>query len=258
MRSDSRWSSKYFLLGAESFRSFCAIRDSAPFCGPGMRQSWLAGLVLLATTGCLSVVESGPPIANPADLAARLGDDTGAAVPVTLHFEWRYADRRGDIGGDGVGRYNPPDSLRVDLFTSGDVAMAIAVADGQLRSLGEIEDIEIPGLEFVYAMAGLFRPGGNRAEGYVAGADSVLVYGGESERRTYFYVRSGRLRRVEQKAYGRTVQRVNLEWVDSATWPSEAEYRNLEESSRVRWRVEAITNHKESHPAYAYDLPPVP
>lgn len=258
VRSDSRRWIRDFLLGAESLHSFRAIREASPFCGQARRRRWLAGVVLLGTTGCLSAIESGPPIANPADLAARIGDRTGAAVPVTLHFEWRYADRRGDIGGDGVGRYNPPDSLRVDLFTSGDVAMAIAVAGGELRSLGEIEDIEIPGLEFVYAMAGLFRPAGGRVEGYVAGADSVLVYGERAERRIYFYVRHGHLRRVEQKVHGRTVQRVNLEWESPGAWPSEAEYRNLEESSRVRWRVQAITNHEESHPAYAYDLPPVP
>jgi len=157
-----------------------------------------------------------------------------------------------------VGRYNPPDSLRVDLFTSGDVAMAIAVAGGQLRSLGEIEDVEIPELEFIYAMAGLFRPGDGLAEGYMAGSDSVLVYGGESNRKVYFYIRDGRLRRVEKRIRGRTVQRVNLEWDGSVSWPSEAEYRNLEEHSRVRWRVEEITNHEESHPGYAYDLPRVP
>ena len=213
------------------------------------------GLVALGLTGCVSAIESGPPISNPADLAARVGSETGAAVPVTLRFDWRYADRRGDIGGDGVGRYNPPDSLRVDLFTSGDVAMAIAVADGQLRSLGEIEDVEIPGLEFVYAMAGLFRPGDAQADGFVAGADSVLVYGGGPDRKVYFYVRDGQLRRVEERVRGRTVQRVNLEWEGATSWPSEAEYRNLSEHSRVRWRVEEITEHEESHPAHAYDLP---
>jgi hypothetical protein len=208
--------------------------------------------------GCASAIESGPPIANPADVATGVGTRTAVEVSVTLSFDWSYADRRGDIGGQGVGRYNPPDSLRVDLFTSGDVAMAIAVAGGELRSLGEIEDVAIPALEFVYAMAGLFRPGDGVAEGYVSGADSVLVYGGESSRRTYFFVRDGRLRRVEERVRGRTAQRVNLEWAESADWPSEAEYRNFDEHSRVRWRVEEITNHEESHPAHAYDLPPVP
>jgi hypothetical protein len=142
-------------------------------------------------------VESGPPIANPGDLAGKLGDRTGEAVPAVLRFDWRYADRRGEVEGQGVGRYNPPDSLRVDLFTSGDVAMAVAVADGELRSLGEIEDVEVPGLAFVYAMAGLFRPGDAEAEAYVVGEDSVLVYAAESDTRTYFYVRETRLHRVE-------------------------------------------------------------
>ena len=245
----------YFLLAVRRLRSFRATRR---YSSRGPRTGTRVvpvGLVVLGLAGCATAIESGPPITNPADLAARVGDDTGATVPVTLRFEWRYADRRGDIGGDGVGRYNPPDSLRVDLFTSGDVAMAIAVASGELRSLGEIEDVEIPGLEFVYAMAGLFRPGDAMAQGFVAGADSVLVYGGAADRKVYFYVRDGHLRRVEERVRGRTVQRVNLKWEGRTSWPSEAEYRNLVEHSRVRWRVEEITNHEESHPAHAYDLP---
>jgi len=247
-----------FLLGVGRLRSFCATRLRADFRDRRGRGAVLLVLSVLVFAGCMSSVESGRVIANPADLAARVRGETGDDVPVTLRFEWRYADRRGDISGDGVGRYNPPDSLRVDLFTSGDVAMAIAVADGELRSLGEIEDVEIPGLEFVYAMAGLFRPGDGIAEGYMAGSDSVLVYGGQSDRRIYFFIRDGDLRRVEERIRGRTVQRVNLDWEGPGSWPSEAEYRNLREHSRVRWRIEDITNHGESHPAHAFDLPPVP
>ena len=179
-------------------------------------------------------------------------------MPASLRFDWKYADRRGDVGGQGVGRYNPPDSLRVDLFTSGDVAMAVALAGDELRSLGEIEEIEIPPLPFVYAMAGLFRPGGEEAEGYSSGQDSVLVYATGTTTRTYFFVRDGRLRRVEERDRGRTVQRVNVEWEDADTWPSRAEYRDLRERSRVRWEMGLITDEMESHPAYIFDLPPVP
>lgn len=247
-----------FLLPVGGLRSFRRSRGSPAAGRRGGWTAWSQVFLAFALAGCATAIESGPRIANPADLAARVRGETGADVPVTLRFEWRYADRRGDIGGDGVGRYNPPDSLRVDLFTSGDVAMAIAVADGELRSLGEIEDVEIPGLEFVYAMAGLFRPGDGVAEGFMAGADSVLVYGAPASRRVYFYIRDGRLRRVEERSRNRTVQRVNLEWEAPGSWPSEAEYRNLQEHSRVRWRVEDIRTHEESHPAHAYDLPPVP
>lgn len=249
MISSSPSRCRVFLLAIGSLGSFRA--------SPFHSRSVSVALVATMLIGCASTVESGPPIANPADLAARVAAEDAATVPVTLRFDWRYADRRGDVGGQGVGRYNPPDSLRVDLFTSGDVAMAMAVADGELRSLGEIGDVEIPGLEFVYAMAGLFRPGDGMAEAYEAGADSVLVYGGESNRKMYFYVREGRLRRVEERVRGRTVQRVNLEWERPGGWPSEAEYRNLDEHSRVRWQVQEVADHEESHPAHAYDLPPV-
>lgn len=245
------------MLRPLGLHSFFAVRKS----GRGVRSRAGAACVVVALTasltGCVSAIETGPPLANPADLAAAVRGEANRSGPVTLRFDWRYADRRGDVGGEGVGRYNPPDSLRVDLFTSGDVAMAIAVAGGELRSLGEIEEIEVPGLEFVFAMAGLFRPGEGPAEGYASGADSVLVYGGSSDRRVYFFVRDGRLRRVEERIRGRTRQRVNLKWESVTWWPSEAEYRNLAEHSRVRWSVDSIVEQEESHPAYAFDLPPV-
>lgn len=213
--------------------------------------------ICLAISGCVTAVESAPPLSNPASVAARLGREASGDRPATLRFDWRYADVRGDVGGEGVGRYNPPDSLRVDLFTSGDVAMAVAVAGGELRSLGEIEDVRVPDLAFVYAMAGLFHPGDGSVEGYLVGADSVLVYGADSESRMYFFVRDGRLRRLEERRRGRTVQRVNLEWGDG-DWPVEAEYRDLVERSRVRWQVGDVTVEEESHPRHVYDLPPIP
>ena len=258
MRHHPRGAFRAFLLAVRRLGSFRAIRVGSLRVYRPRSVTVLSALPTLVLLSCASAVESGPPITNPADLAARVSSVTGVSVPATLRFDWRYADKRGDVGGQGVGRYNPPDSLRVDLFTSGDVAMAIAVAGGELRSLGEIEDVEVPPLEFIYAMAGLFRPRAGVAQGYVAGSDSVLVYGGESSRKFYFYVRDGRLRRVEGRIHGRTVQRVNLDWDTSSSWPSEAEYRNLEEHSRVRWRMQEITNHEESHPGHAYDLPRVP
>ena len=217
-----------------------------------------AALLTLTSAGCVHSIESGPALPSPAEVADAVEAVDDRSAPATLSFDWRYADQRGDVEGEGVGRYNPPDSLRVDLFTSGDVAMAIAVAGGELRSLGEIEDVEIPGLEFVYAMAGLFRPGSGHPEGYLSGADSVLVYGESTDRRLYYFVRSGRLRRLEERSRGRTVQRVNIEWGTGSAWPVEAEYRNLVGHSRVRWEVTEVTYQQESHPAYAYELPPVP
>lgn len=221
------------------------------------RPVFIAALSALLT-GCVHSIESGPPLRSPGEVADRTAAAGNRSVAATLTFDWRYADRRGDVGGEGIGRYNPPDSLRVDLFTSGDVAMAIAVAGDELRSLGEIEDVEIPGLEFVYAMAGLFRPGSGSPEGYLVGRDSVLVYGASSDRRTYYYIRDGRLRRVEDRLHGSTVQRVNIDWEIGGTWPVQAEYRNLVEHSRVRWKVTDVRHEQESHPGYVYELPPIP
>ena len=155
----------YFLLAVRRLRNFHTIlRYSSRHRRMGIRVAPL-GLVCLGLAGCATVIESGPPITNPAHLAARVGDDTGATVPVTLRFEWRYADRRGDIGGDGVGRYNPPDSLRVDLFTSGDVAMAIAVGrvgygaaelgyDGVGRGDVGVADVDADDLDALFAGGG--------------------------------------------------------------------------------------------------------
>jgi hypothetical protein len=218
----------------------------------------LTALIVIYVAACATAVESGPPIANPADLAARVRAGAGAEVATSLRFDWRYADRRGEVAGQGVGRYNPPDSLRVDLFTSGDVAMAVALAGGELRSLGEIEDVELPPLPFVYAMAGMFRPGGGGPEAYEAGEDSVLVYQVDETSRIYFYIRSGRLRRVEEKEHGRTLQRVNVVWTENGRWPSRAEYRDLRAHSRVRWDMGPITKQTGRYPAQIFDLPPAP
>ncbi len=230
--------------------------------GRCLRSGWTRSTLSVAAScalgGCAVAIESGPPIANPADVAARLTSGEPLGAPAVLRFEWKYADRRGDVGGQGVARYNPPDSLRVDLFTSGDVALAVALAGGELRSLGEIEDVEIPDLPFVYAMAGIFEPGGASPEAFVAGADSVLVYATGPDMRTYFFVRDGRLHRVEERRKGRTVQRVNLRWGAGGVWPATAEYRNLSERNRVRWDMGEVTPQVESHPAHIYDLPPAP
>jgi hypothetical protein len=179
----------------------------------------------------------------------------GPHEPSFLQFDWRYGDRRGDVRGEGVARYNPLDSLRLDLFTSGEVAMAVALVGGEIRSQGQIEEVEIPPLPLVFAMAGLFRPAASDAPGaYLVGSDSVLVYGGGEVRR-YFYLREGRLRRVEDRRHGRTIRRVNVEWPADGRWPETAEYRNLLVPNRVRWTMKEIRSVDGRFPAEVYDLP---
>ena len=210
-----------------------------------------AGVGFLA---CTAPVETGPPIADPASTAARLLERSGADEASFVRFGWTYGDLRGDVEGDGAARFNPPDSLRLDLFTSGDVAMAIALAGERLTSLGEIEDVEVPPRPFLFAMAGLFRPdSGTVPRGFEVDGDTVLVYGAEAAR-LYFFARQGRLVKVEERRNGRLRRRVELSWQDEASWPSEAEFRDLERPSRVRWTI-LSARVEQPFPADIFDLP---
>lgn len=193
-----------------------------------------AGVIFAA---CTVPVETGPPIADPGVTAARLLERSGPDAPSLVRFEWKYSDRRGSVEGDGAARFNPPDSLRLDLFTSGEVAMAVALAGRNLSSLGEIEDVEVPPGAFLFAMAGLFRPAGDEApRGFEADGDTVLVYGSDAEK-LYFFARAGRLVQVEERRHGSLRRKVELEWGEREKWPARAEFRDFDEHSRVRWTV---------------------
>ena len=171
-----------------------------------------------------------------------------------MSFEWSYGDRRGSIDGEGAGRFQPPDSLRLDLFTSGDVAMAVALAGDRLSSLGQIEDVEVPPRAFLFAMAGLFRPDARTTpRGFESDGDTVLVYGEET--RLYFFVRGGRLAKVEERRQGGLRRRVELEWPPSGRWPAEAEYRDFDERSRVRWKIGEARIEEEPYPSDIFALP---
>lgn len=204
---------------------------------------------------CRVPVESGPRIADPAAAAARLLEASGGHDPSFVRFEWAYGDRRGDVDGDGAARFNPPDSLRLDLFTSGEVAMAVALAGDTLTSLGEIEDIEVPPRSFLFAMTGLFRPdSGVPPRAFEADGDTVLVYGPEA-RRLYFWADGGRLVKVEERSHGRLRRKVELSWDGDSEWPSEAEFRDLEEPSRVRWTTTETRILGAPHPSDIFTLP---
>ena len=199
-------------------------------------------------------VETGPPIADPAAAAAALLERSGPDVPSFVRVEWTYGDRRGNVAGDGAVRFNPPDSLRLDLFTPGDVAMAVALAGESLTSLGEIDDVEVPPRAFLFAMAGLFRPDQGDVRGFEAGKDTVLVYGPEAER-LYFFSRTGRLAKVEERRHGRLSRKVELAWGANPDWPVEAEFRDLNEPSRVRWTISRTRALEEPHPSDIFTLP---
>lgn len=208
-------------------------------------------------TACRVPIETGPPIADVAGVVERLLDNSGASAPAFLRFDWSYGDRRGDVRGDGAARYNPPDSLRLDLFTSGEVAMAVAIAGRRLTSIGGIDDVELPSGPLLFAMAGLFRPDAEaELKAYQTGSDTVIVHAAGPDRKLYFFLRDGLLHTVEERDHGRLLRKVELVWaVDRRDWPEEAEYRDFGEHSRVRWTINEIRVLEEQHPSDIFAFP---
>ncbi|MDT8437000.1 MAG: hypothetical protein RRA92_09630 [Gemmatimonadota bacterium] len=220
------------------------------------RAGCVAALVALA--GC-ATGPAGPPLADPLALARRAAAETGGDAPTRIRFAWRYGDRRGDVEGEGVARFNPPDSLRLDLFTSGDVALAVAATGERVTVLGELDDVELPPRPLVFAMTGRFRPPVNAAPaGFAAGRDSVLVYARPDGVETRFFLRAGRLQRAEERRHGRVERFVRIEWPERGAWPSSAEYRDLERPSRTVWRLSEVRAPVSHHPPGIYDLPVEP
>lgn len=225
----------------------------------GARRSLRIGIVALAAaaSGCAAGAASGPPLADPAAAARHLSEASVPAHPARLRFQWEYADRRGPTRGDGVGRYNPPDSLRLDLFGVGEASMAVALTGDGLRSLGKLENVQLPPAPFLYATAGLFHPPeGSPDRGFRTDSGEVLVYHVPNGVERQYVVRSGRLVRVEDLRDGRTLRRLDITWPKgAATWPAGAEYRDLVTPSRARWKLDEATNDEERYPAHIFDLP---
>lgn len=205
---------------------------------------------------CATLGPVGPPLDDPAGVARRAlasPDD-----PATLRFRWRYAGRRGEVEGEGVARFNPPDSLRIDLFTSGDVALAVSLTGDALATVGEIEEVELPAPSFLYAMAGIFRPPApTPAGGYHGGPAEVLVYPVDGGSELHFHLEERRLTRVEERRDGRRLRRLELDRSGASRWPGRAEYRDLAERSRVRWELTGAEVTRR-HPPHVYELAPAP
>lgn len=218
--------------------------------------SAVPALLLVVGTGCAPALTERPPLSDPAGVARQARVLEGRDVPTFLRFAWSYADARGDVRGEGAARFNPPDSIRLDLFSTGDVSMAVALAGDTLRTRGRIEDVELPGPGFMYAMAGFFRPGSSRPRaGYRLNGEVALRYrSGPGAVRDY-YLRHGRLVRLEERRDGELARRVVVTWDGEGTWPRRAEYRDYDTPRRVRWQMEDARVQDEPYPARIYVLP---
>lgn len=224
------------------------------------RRGW-AALACAAVVGCATGgrAPAGPPLSDPAAAAAEARRASVPDRPHRVRLSWDYTDPRGPVSGDGVLRYNPPDSIRLDLFAPGDASMSVALAGDGLRSVGQIEDVRLPPPPFLYASAGLFRPGASSpARGYRSDGDRVLLYGIRAGDTLSFRLRDGRVRRVEERRDGRLVREVELTWTGEGAWPASAEYRDRERESRARWEMEEARPEGEPFPREIFDLPRSP
>lgn len=209
-------------------------------------------------SGCAASFQQGPPLADPAGVAERARGAGGVERPAQIRFRWEYADERGNLRGDGVARVNPPDRFRLDLFAT-EGSMSAVLVDDRLETLGEIEDVELPAPPFLYAMAGVFRPGpGGPDGGFERDGLQVLRYDAGRDGTRWYYLRGSRLERIEERRDGRLRRRIELRWGDDPAWPREATYRDDVTPSRVRWALEAARTVDEpwSERIYELDAPP--
>lgn len=182
-----------------------------------------------------------PLRAEPDELAERAREAAGERAPARVGFGWHYADERGPLRGEGVARFNPPDSIRLDLFGAGESSMSAALVGDRVRTVGSVENLELPPPVFLYATAGIFRPPERGpAEAYGVGRLDVLVYRLRSGGERRYYLRGARVQRLEETEDGRVVRRLELRWSDGGRWPAGAEYEDVERRRRARWDLEEV------------------
>lgn len=221
-------------------------------------KRWVGLLLLLPASGVWGCAGRGEgvPLADPARAASTLLEREVPAGPYRVEFTWAYADERGPVEGEGVLRYNPPDSLRLDLFGPGEGSMAVALTGSRLESVGQIQDVRLPSLPFLYATAGIFRPGEGRLErGFRADGGRVLVYrtGRKTERR--FLFREGRVQQVVERRGGEVRRRLAVRWKAGEPWPASAEFRDVADGRRARWTRTAAEAVRHRFQSDIYALP---
>ena len=84
-------------------------------------------MLITALSACGGAFQRGDPLPDTADMATRLTNMTGVSQPTHVIFEWEYVDERGRLRGDGSARINPPDSFRLDLFSTGEGSITLCI-----------------------------------------------------------------------------------------------------------------------------------
>lgn len=137
-----------------------------------MRRSLLLALALVVVApGCRPRVAplAGVPTPEP------LPRTSLPAVPHRFVIQWRYADPDVSMNGDGLVRFAPPDSARLDLFLGGGYGGGKAYLIGDTLDVPGARLIErfLPPAELLWATLGRLT---------VQGADTVLRVDGDTLR----------------------------------------------------------------------------
>jgi len=215
--------------------------------------------LLALGAACAGGLARGAPLADVAGIAATVRTGSGVSQPTHIIFDWDYADSRGPLRGEGAARVNPPDLFRLDLFSSGNGSLSAVLVDDRVRSDGELEDFQLPPPAFLYAMAGVFRPGSDVPRGgFESGEYRVLEYAGEGGSQVYFYLSGERLTRVEERRGARVERRIEITWGPDPHWPREARYRDDVNENRVRWELVRLRTQPEPYASDTYELPGIP
>ncbi len=216
-------------------------------------------MLLTALSACGGALQRGSPLPDTAEMATRLTNMTGISQPTHVIFEWEYVDERGRLRGDGSARINPPDSFRLDLFSTGEGSITAVLVDGVLSTQGDLSDITLPDSPFLYAMGGLFRPGSSPPLGGFKADDlEVLEYLGDKGGHRYFYLSKDRLMRVEDRKDGHFDRGLEITWANDPNWPGDVQYRDVVGESRVRWKLVRSSMQSKPFEPSIYDLPKNP
>lgn len=225
------------------------LREAAGYLRLRLRAQHYIIIVLAAVVvACARRLPELEPIERPGEVAQRLRTSTIPDRPRHIVFEWRYRGREGRYAGDGGVRFNPPDSVRLDLLGPGWSGVQSAVLLGDdVYYLGE-QRITLPPPTFMWTMMGAFRPpAGVEPEAGRRGERLELAYplGGERVV-TFVFDELDRLVEARLVDDGSVIEEIRLEPGGSGeagpafAVPRQARYRDLRNFHEVSIEVSEV------------------
>lgn len=218
--------------------SFAAPGVSSP--GP-IRATGLVALASLALVlgGCGPSRVATRPLTTPAPtVASELRSSTEPREGSVLIFGWTFSERGSTVEGRGVARLEPPDRVRLDLFTeSGETAARAALVGSDLRVPPDVDDRLVPPPPLLWASLGVFHPG---ADAELLGGEELVDGPARLRYRTAlgnearFLYRDARLVGAEIADGGYVIEGVDLEWGEWEDIPATAVYRDVRAFRELR------------------------